>query len=64
MKGVTIFKNEKNNRKILQVDIKEIAKNPDDFEDLIDILVAEARRDEPKKTLEEVKRNLKKKGKL
>jgi hypothetical protein len=64
MKGVTIFKDEKNNRKILQVHIKEIAKNPDDFEDLIDILVAEARRNEPKRTLEEVKRSLKKKGKL
>jgi hypothetical protein len=64
MKGVTILKDEKNNRKILQVDIKEIAKHPDDFEDLIDILVAESRRNEPKKTLEEVKRNLKKKGKL
>jgi hypothetical protein len=64
MKGVTILKDEKNNRKILQVDIKTIAKNPDDFEDLIDILVAEARRNEPKRTLEEVKRSLKKKGKL
>jgi hypothetical protein len=64
MKGVTILKDEKTNRKILQVDIKEIAKNPDDFEDLIDILVSEARRNEPKRTLEEVKRNLKKKGKL
>ena len=64
MKGVTIFKNEKNNRRILQVDIKEIAKNPGDFEDLIDILVAEARRNEPKRSLDEVKKSLKKKGKL
>jgi hypothetical protein len=64
MKGVTILKNEKNNRRILQVDIKEIAKNPAEFEDLIDILVAEARKDEPKKTLQEVKKSLKKKGKL
>ena len=64
MKGVTIFKNEKNNRRILQVDIKEIAKNPGDFEDLIDVLVAEARRNEPKRSLDEDKKSLKKKGKL
>ena len=64
MKSVIILKDEKTNRKILQIDIKEIAKNPDEFEDLIDVLVAEARKDEPKKSWEEVKKNLKKKGKL
>jgi hypothetical protein len=46
MKGVTIFKDERNNKRILQVDIKEIAKRPNEFEDLMDILVAEARKDE------------------
>ena len=50
MKGVTILTDEKKRRKILQVDIKEVAKNPDDFEDLIDILVAESRKNEPKKS--------------
>ena len=64
MKGVTILTDEKKRRKILQVDIKEVAKNPDDFEDLIDILVAESRKNEPKKSWEEVKKNLRKKGKL
>ncbi len=64
MKSVVILKDEKTNRKILQIDIKEIAKNPDEFEDLIDVLIAEARKDEPKKSWEEVKKNLKKKGKL
>jgi len=64
MKGVTILTDEKNNRKIVQVDIKEIARNPDEFEDLIDVLVAESRRNEPKVSFETVKKNLKKKGKL
>ena len=64
MKGVVILKDERTNRKILQIDIKEIAKNPDEFEDLIDVLVAETRKDEPKKSWEEVKKNLKKKDKL
>lgn len=64
MKGVTILTDEKKRRKILQVDIREVAKNPDDFEDLIDILVAESRKNELKKSWEEVKNNLRKKGKL
>ena len=64
MKGVTILTDEKKKRKILQVDIKEVVKNPDEFEDLIDILVAESRRNEPKVSWETVKKNLRKKRKL
>ena len=64
MKGVTILTDEKKKRKILQVDIKQITKNPDEFEDLIDILVAESRKSEPKVSWEDVKKNLRKKGKL
>jgi hypothetical protein len=64
MKGVTILTDEKKKRKILQVDIKAVAKNPGEFEDLIDVLVAESRKNEPKKSWEVVKLALKKKGKL
>ncbi len=64
MKGVTIFTDEKKKRKIYQIDIKEVVKNPDEFEDLIDVLVAESRKNEPKVSFEDVKKNLKKKGKL
>ena len=64
MKGVTIFRDERRNRRVLQVDIKEIAKNPSQFEDLMDILVAESRKDEKSVEWSEVKNNLKKKGKL
>lgn len=64
MKGVTILTDEKKNKKILQVDIDVIVKNPDEFEDLIDILVAERRKSEPKVAWETVKKNLKKRGKL
>lgn len=64
MKGVTILMDEKRKRKIYQVDIKEVAKNPENFEDLIDVLVAESRRHEPKISFEDVKKNLRKKGKL
>lgn len=64
MKGVMILTDEKKKRKILQVDIKEIAKNPGEFEDLIDVLVAESRKDEKKIPWEDAKKQLKKAGKL
>jgi hypothetical protein len=64
MKGVTILKDEKNNKRILQVDIKEIAKRPAEFENFMDVLVAEARADERDVSWASVKRELKKKGKL
>jgi hypothetical protein len=64
MKGVTILTDEKNNRKILQADIKEIAKRPNEFEDLMDVLVAEDRKNEKEIAWDEVKKQLKKKGKL
>jgi hypothetical protein len=64
MKGINIFKDEKNNRKILQVDIKEVAKHPNQLEDLMDVLVAEARKDEKEISWETAKKQLRKKGKL
>jgi hypothetical protein len=63
MKGVTILKDEKNN-KILHVDVREVAKNPGKFEDLMDVIIAEARKDEKKVSWETAKKQLKKAGKL
>ncbi len=64
MKGVTILKDEKNNKKILQADVSEIAKNPSKFEDLIDVIIAEERKDEKKILWETAKKQLKKTGKI
>ena len=64
MKGVTILTDEKKKKKILQADIKEIAKNPGQFEDLLDVLIAESRKDEKKISWDEAKKQLKKAGKL
>src|SRR5437588_233900 len=63
MKGIAIFKDEKSNKRILQVDIKEVAKHPSQFEDLMDTLIAEARRDEKEIGWDSVKKQLRKKGK-
>lgn len=64
MKGVTILKNEKNNRKIVQFDVKEIAKSPSKFENFIDVLVAEERSNEKDINWKDVKIQLKKAGKI
>lgn len=64
MKGVTILKNEKNNRKIVQFDVKEIAKAPAKFEELLDVLVAEERSNEKDVSWKDVKTQLKKAGKI
>jgi len=64
MKGITFLKDEKSNKKILQIDVKEVAKNPEKFEDLLDIIIAEARKDEKTIPWETAKKQLKKGGKL
>lgn len=64
MKGVTILTDEKKKRKFLQADIKAIINNPNQFEDFIDVLIAESRKDEKKVSWETAKKQLKKAGKL
>mgnify|MGYP003397736333 CR=1 FL=1 len=74
MKGVTFLTDETNKKRLLQIDVKEIARNPEKFEDdsewfsapslkfedLLDIVIAEARKDEPKISWEVAKKKLKK----
>jgi len=46
------------------IEIKTIERHPEEVEDLIDVIVAESRRDEPKRSWDDVKKSLRKKGKL
>ena len=64
MKGVTILRDEKTNNKIIQISLKDVAKNPEEFEDLMDVLIAESRKDEKSVSFDLVKKQLKKAGKL
>lgn len=64
MKGVTFITDETNKKRYVQFDIKEVAKNPEKFEDLLDIIVAESRKNEKKVSWEDAKKKLKKTGKL
>jgi deoxycytidylate deaminase len=64
MKGVTVLTDEMNKKKILQADIKEVVKNPQQFEDFLDVLIAEYRNEEKKISRDRAKKQLKKSGKV
>jgi hypothetical protein len=64
MKGVSYITDEKSRRKAVVIDLKTLEKFDKQIEDLLDVIIAESRRDEPTVSWDEVKRRLKKKGKL
>jgi len=64
MKGVSYITNNKNQRKAVIIELKSIEDNDEEIHDLIDMLVAESRKDDTKRSWTDVKRSLKKKGKI
>lgn len=64
MKGISYITDHQNRKKAVVIELATLEKHPSEVEDLLDILVAESRKDEPKLSWEEVKRSLKDKGKL
>lgn len=64
MKGVNFITDDKNQKIAVQIDFKTLERYEEEIEDLLDVIVAEARKDEPKRSWEEVRRSLKRKGKL
>lgn len=64
MKGVNYITDEKSRKKAVVIDIKVLEKYDEQLEDLFDAIIAESRRDEPCVSWEELKKRLKKKGKL
>lgn len=64
MRGINYITDPKNRKIAVQIDIKTIEKNRDKLEDLLDIIVAESRKNESSKSWEEVKKSLKEQGKL
>lgn len=63
MKGVSIVTDLTQKKRFLQIDIKDLAKNPAKYEDIIDIIVAEERTNEKNIPWETAKKQLKKAGK-
>ena len=64
MKGVTFITDGKRRKKAVVIDLKTLEKYDEQIEDLFDVIIAESRRDEPSVTWDELKKRLKKKGKL
>ena len=64
MKGFSLLSRPDRKGKILQIDVKELVKNPQKFEDMIDVLIAEERKTEKSIPWEQAKKQLKKVGKL
>lgn len=64
MKGVNFITNDKNQKIAVQIDLKSIEKHQEAIEDMLDGILAEARKDEEKISLAKVISKLKKAGKL
>lgn len=64
MKGVSYVTDEQNKRVAVQIELKVLEKYEEQIEDLIDGIIAESRRDEPRVSLIKVIRGLKQSGKL
>ena len=64
MKGVNFITDDQNRRTAVIIELKTIEKHQEDVEDLLDVIIAESRKDEPKRSWEDVKKSLKTKGKL
>ncbi len=64
MKGFSLLVDKKSKKEILQIEVKELVKNPQKFEDMLDVLIAEERKNEKSIPWEQAKKQLKKAGKL
>jgi hypothetical protein len=64
MKGITYVTDDSSKKIAVQIDLKVLTRYDEDIEDLLDGIIAEARKDEERKPLSEVVKQLKKKGKI
>ncbi len=64
MKGVSFVTNDKNEKIAVQIDLKVLGKHQDAVEDILDVIVAEGRKDDEDVSWQSAKKELKKAGKL
>ncbi len=60
MKGVSFITDDKNRKKAIIIELKTIEHHQEEIEDMFDVIVAESRKDEPKRSWDDVKKSLKK----
>lgn len=58
MKGVTFLLDETNKKQLVQIDMKVLQGDAEHVEDLIDLLIAESRKDDEKLDWAEVKKRI------
>jgi len=64
MKGVSFVTNDRNEKVSVLIDLKTLSKHQDDIEDMLDVIIAESRKDDEYVSWEDAKKELKKAGKL
>ena len=64
MKGVTIIEDKAKKRRYMQIDMKAVKDDRVWAQDLLDLLIAESRRDQKRYPLEQVIAELKREGRL
>ncbi|HKZ65869.1 MAG TPA: hypothetical protein VJ111_05925 [Chitinophagaceae bacterium] len=64
MEAITILKDETHNRRLMQLNLNELAKDKELLDDIYDIIAIELRKDEETIPWEDVNKQLTAKGKL
>lgn len=64
MKGISYITDDKNRKTAVIIDLKTFKKSEEEIEDLLDIIIAESRKEEQSVPFKNVIKSLKKKGKL
>ncbi len=60
MKGVSFVTNDKNEKIAVQIDLKQLQRHQQEIEDVLDVIIAESRKDDEDVSWEDAKRELKK----
>ena len=64
MDGVTLIKDITHNKQLVQIEIDNIEKLEENWEDILDVIIASLRKDDKKITLAQLEAELLKEGKL
>jgi hypothetical protein len=64
MDGVTIIKDITHNKQLVQIEIDNLEQLEENWEDILDVIIASLRKDDEKITLEQLEQELKQEGKL
>lgn len=64
MKGVTFITDETHNKRFVQIELEKLEEYQHKIEDLLDVIIAESRKNDEEISWEELKQQLKAKGNL